>query len=253
MTRAPTIAVNGAPAPADDLERVFRDEYARVISTLVRRFGDLDLAEEAAGEALLSAVRLWPEQGLPPNPGGWLTTTATRRAIDRIRRESTRDHREANAMLLAQEDPAEPVGPVGSVGPVADDRLRLIYICCHPALAPATRVALTLRLVGGLSVPEIAQALLVPETTMAQRLTPRPRSKRRCLAVREEPSDDGYDPPVAGQGAERVERGPRATQGQVGHLQLGRPSLGTQRAVPSTPAGTVTPIGRASKHVRLPV
>ncbi|MGN6722177.1 MAG: RNA polymerase sigma factor [Marmoricola sp.] len=157
------------------VERVFREEYGRVIASLVRRFGDIDIAEEAAGEALVAALENWPEAGVPQNPGGWLTTTATRRAIDKLRREKLRDAKQ-QAALMTQDDTAhEPTGPV------EDDRLRLLFTCCHPALAPEARIALTLRLLGGLTVAEIAQAFLVPETTMAQRIT---RAKKKIAAAK---------------------------------------------------------------------
>jgi RNA polymerase sigma-70 factor (ECF subfamily) len=147
------------------IERIYREEYGRIVASLVRRFGDIDIAEEAAGEALLTAMEKWPVDGVPPNPGGWLTTTAGNRAIDKIRRESHRDAKHQAALMIANDEPHEPTGPV------EDDRLRLIFTCCHPALAPEARVALTLRLLGGLTVAEIARAFLVPETTMAQRIT----------------------------------------------------------------------------------
>jgi RNA polymerase sigma-70 factor, ECF subfamily len=156
------------------VERVFRDEYGRLIASLVRRFGDIDLAEEAAGEALLAALEKWPKTGVPPNPGGWLTSTAGNRAIDRIRRESKRDAKH-QAALMTHDDTAHP-----ATGPVEDDRLRLVFTCCHPALAPEARIALTLRLLGGLTVAEVAQAFLVPETTMAQRIT---RAKKKIAAA----------------------------------------------------------------------
>ena len=152
------------------IERIYREEYGRIVASLVRRFGDIDIAEEAAGEALLAAVEKWPVDGVPPNPGGWLTTTAGNRAIDRIRRESHRDAKHQAAYMIQDDTPHEPTGVV------EDDRLRLIFTCCHPALAPEARVALTLRLLGGLTVAEIAQAFLVPETTMAQRIT---RAKKK--------------------------------------------------------------------------
>jgi RNA polymerase sigma-70 factor (ECF subfamily) len=158
------------------VERVFREEYGRLIASLVRRFGDIDIAEEAAGEALVAALEKWPESGVPPNPGGWLTTAAGNRAIDRIRREKQRDAKhQAAFMYYQQHAPHEPTGPV------EDDRLRLIFTCCHPALAPESQVALTLRLLGGLTVAEIAQAFLVPEATMAQRIT---RAKKKIAAAR---------------------------------------------------------------------
>ncbi|MFB2597494.1 RNA polymerase sigma factor [Herbiconiux sp. P17] len=142
-----------------------------MVATLAKRFGTLDVAEDAAAEAFATAIERWREDGIPPNPGAWLTTTATRKAIDRMRRESTRDakHREAELVYGRVDDAdaaaAEPVGAVD------DGRLRLIFICCHPALAMEARVALTLRMVGGLSVPEIAHAFLVPDATMGARIT----------------------------------------------------------------------------------
>ena len=159
----------------DEIERIYRAEYGRVVASLVRRFGDIDVAEDAAAEALLAAVERWPVDGVPPNPGGWLTTTAGNRAIDRIRRESHRDAKHRAALLVMDDTPHRPTGVV------TDDRLRLVFTCCHPALAPEARVALTLRLLGGLTVAEIAQAFLVPETTMAQRLT---RAKRKIRDAR---------------------------------------------------------------------
>jgi RNA polymerase sigma-70 factor, ECF subfamily len=159
-----------AIAPAA-LERIFREESGRVVATLVRLFGDIDIAEEMAQEAFAVATERWPETGVPPNPGGWLTTTARNRAIDRLRREASRHDRHAQAALLHER--AEPPEPVGDV---SDDRLRLIFTCCHPALAPSAQIALTLRLLGGLETPYIARAFLVPEETMAKRLV---RAKRK--------------------------------------------------------------------------
>jgi len=146
-----------------------------VVAGLTRRFGDLDIAEEAAAEAFETAVQRWPADGVPPNPGAWLTTTANRNAIDRIRREKKRDGKQKEAGLLYDHDPA------ARVGAVDDERLRLIFTCCHPALAMETRVALTLRMVGGLTVPEIARAFLVQEPTMGQRIT---RAKAKIKAAR---------------------------------------------------------------------
>ncbi len=157
-----------------EIDRIYREEYGRVVASLARRFGDLDIAEDAAAEALLIAIERWPSDGIPPNPGGWLTTTAGNRAIDRIRRESLRDTKHKAAMMITDDTPHEPTGPV------EDDRLRLVFTCCHPALAPEARVALTLRLLGGLTVEEIARAFLVPETTMAQRIT---RAKAKIKAA----------------------------------------------------------------------
>lgn len=147
------------------VERIFRAEHGRLIASLVRRFGDIDIAEDAAGEALVAALEKWPEGGVPPNPGAWLTTTAGNRAIDRLRREKLRDAKHQAAVMAHDPSPHEPTGVV------EDDRLRLIFTCCHPALAPEARIALTLRLLGGLTVAEIAAAFLVQETTMAQRIT----------------------------------------------------------------------------------
>ncbi|MBU2695342.1 RNA polymerase sigma factor [Pimelobacter sp. 30-1] len=152
------------------VERIFRDEHGRLIASLVRRFGDIDIAEDAAGEALVAALEKWPVDGVPPNPGAWLTTTAGNRAIDRLRREKLRDGKHQAAAMAYDPTPHEPTGVI------EDDRLRLIFTCCHPALAPEARIALTLRLLGGLTVAEIASAFLVQETTMAQRIT-RAKSK----------------------------------------------------------------------------
>jgi RNA polymerase sigma-70 factor (ECF subfamily) len=155
--------------------RTHREEWARVVASLARRFGDLDIAEEAAAEAFATAVERWPADGVPPNPGAWLTTTASRKAIDRIRREQKRDGKHREAQLVYDDDPPEPAGAID------DERLRLVFTCCHPALAMPTRVALTLRMVGGLTVPEIARAFLVAETTMGQRIT---RAKVKIRAAR---------------------------------------------------------------------
>lgn len=150
--------------PVSVIERVFREEHGRAIAVLVRVFGDIDIAEEAVQDAFTAAVQRWPSAGLPPSPAGWIITTARNRAIDGLRREALRSDRHAQAALLhACDEPAEE-------GPVRDDRLRLIFTCCHPALAMTAQVALTLRLLGGLSTAEIARAFLVPEPTMAQRL-----------------------------------------------------------------------------------
>ncbi len=156
------------------IARAHRDEWGRVVAGLARRFADLDIAEEAAADAFLAAVEHWRAHGIPANPGGWLTTTATRKAIDRIRRESRRDDLHQAASMLLDDTTLEPTGPI------EDDRLRLVFTCCHPALAMEARVALTLRLLGGLTVAEIAQAFLVQETTMAQRIT---RAKTKIKAA----------------------------------------------------------------------
>jgi RNA polymerase sigma-70 factor, ECF subfamily len=150
--------------PASAIEEVFRREYGRAVAVLVGVFGDIDVAEEAVQDAFTAAVQRWPSSGLPPSPAGWIITTARNRAIDRLRREASRQDRHAQAALLhAREEPPEE-------GAVRDDRLRLIFTCCHPALATGAQVALTLRLLGGLTTAEIARAFLVPEPTMAQRL-----------------------------------------------------------------------------------
>ncbi len=156
------------------ITQAHREEWGRVVASLTRRFGDLDIAEEATAEAFVTAVERWPSDGVPPNPGAWLTTTANRKAIDRIRRENKRDDKQKAARLMYDDDPSEPPGTVD------DDRLRLIFTCCHPALALPTRVALTLRMVGGLTVPEIARAFLVQETAMGQRIT---RAKAKIKAA----------------------------------------------------------------------
>ncbi|GLW91119.1 RNA polymerase sigma factor [Actinokineospora globicatena] len=156
--------------------RAHRGEWARVVASLAKRFGDLDVAEEAAAEAFVAAVERWGTDGVPPNPGAWLTTTANRKAIDRIRRESKRDDKQKEALVAHDDDPPEPLGAID------DDRLRLIFTCCHPALAMETRVALTLRMVGGLTVPEIARAFLVQESAMGQRIT-RAKSKIKTARI----------------------------------------------------------------------
>jgi RNA polymerase sigma-70 factor (ECF subfamily) len=147
-----------------EIERVFREEYGRAVAVLVRSFGDIDLAEEAVQDAFAAAVQRWPDSGLPPSPAGWIITTARNRAVDRLRREASRQDRHEEAMLLRDDD--EPI----EEGPVHDERLRLMFTCCHPALSPGARVALTLKLLGGLTTAEIARAFLVSEATMAQRL-----------------------------------------------------------------------------------
>ncbi|MEA2468161.1 MAG: polymerase sigma-70 factor, subfamily [Thermoleophilaceae bacterium] len=165
-----------ATLSASEIERVFREEYGRAVAVLVRVFGDIDIAEEAVQDAFARALERWPSAGLPPSPAGWIITTARNRGIDRLRREASREDRHAQAALLhARDEPVEE-------GPVRDERLRLIFTCCHPALAPAAQVALTLRLLGGLTTADIAHAFLVPEPTMAQRLV-RAKGKIRDAGI----------------------------------------------------------------------
>ncbi|MEV4123015.1 sigma-70 family RNA polymerase sigma factor [Micromonospora sp. NPDC049645] len=157
-----------------DLANIYRAEYGRCVATLARLLGDINLAEEAVQDAFTTALQKW--QTPPPNPGAWIVTTARNRAVDRLRRESTREARHAQALLLHHQDEPQ------EVGPVRDDQLRLIFTCCHPALAPEARTALTLRLLGGLEVPEIARAYLVQEATVAQRIV-RAKKKIRDAAI----------------------------------------------------------------------
>jgi RNA polymerase sigma-70 factor (ECF subfamily) len=170
------------PGPAlADIERVFRAEYGRSVAVLTRVFGDIDMAEDAVQDAFTEAARRWPEAGLPPSPAGWIITTARNRTIDRLRREAARADKHAQAALLHAD-----AGGLGvsadEEGPVSDDRLRLMFTCCHPALATGAQVALTLRLLGGLTTAEIARAFLVPEPTMAQRLV-RAKGKIRDAGI----------------------------------------------------------------------
>ena len=158
------------PAVAtSEIERVFRAEYGRAVAVLVRVCGDIDTAEEVVQDAFVAALERWPLTGVPPSPAGWIITTARNRAVDRFRREASRDARQAASVALLEWGDADGSTLVEE-DVVRDDQLRLIFTCCHPALAPSAQVALTLRLLGGLTTPEIARAFLVPEATMAQRL-----------------------------------------------------------------------------------
>jgi RNA polymerase sigma-70 factor (ECF subfamily) len=166
---------------SEELDAIYRREVGRCTATLIRVLGDIDLAEDAVAEAFAIASERWPVTGVPPNPGGWITTTARNRAIDRLRREALRADRHLAAHRL-HHDVMEPDDTAHLddldtfVDVVPDDQLRLMFLCCHPALGSDAQVALTLRLLGGLEVPEIARAFLVPEATIAQRLV---RAKRK--------------------------------------------------------------------------
>ena len=168
------IEADEAQAAQAAITRAHREEWARVVAALAKRFGSLDIAEDAAAEAFATAVVRWPADGVPPNPGAWLTTIAHRKAIDWVRRENKRDGKQREAQLFHNDDP-EPDDAFG------DDRLRLVFTCCHPALSMEARVALTLRMAGGLTVGEIARAFLVQESTMGQRIT---RAKTKIRAAR---------------------------------------------------------------------
>jgi RNA polymerase sigma-70 factor (ECF subfamily) len=159
-----------------DIARIFRAEYGRAVAVLTRFLGDISLAEEAVQDAFATALERWPRDGIPPAPAGWIITTARHRAIDHLRREATRDERQEAAMrLLERDDEVEEHD-------VRDDQLRLIFTCCHPAIAPDSQLALTLRLIGGLTTAEIARAFLVPEPTMAQRIS-RAKAKIRAAGI----------------------------------------------------------------------
>jgi RNA polymerase sigma-70 factor (ECF subfamily) len=174
--RYPRTDVGVPELATPEIERIYRAEYGRAVAVLIRVFGDIDVAEEAVQDAFTVATERWPSTGLPPSPAGWIITTARNRAIDRLRREVSRGERHVQALALQKmDDPQEPAV-------MQDDQLRLVFTCCHPALAPNAQVALTLRLLGGLSTPEIARAFLVPEPTMAQRLV-RAKAKIRDASI----------------------------------------------------------------------
>ena len=159
-----------------DIARIFRAEYGRAVAVLTRSFGDIDAAEEAVQDAFTAAIERWPKEGPPASPAGWIITTARNRAIDRLRKDSSRHERHEQAVFLQESESSE------EDDPVPDDRLRLIFTCCHPALATSAQVSLTLRLLGGLTTAEIAKSFLVPEVTLAQRLV-RAKGKIRDAGI----------------------------------------------------------------------
>jgi RNA polymerase sigma-70 factor (ECF subfamily) len=174
---APWLSGNPGGAAADPrqaLERVFREEYGRILAGLIGQFRDFDVAEEAMQEAQLTALERWPDDGVPSNPGAWIATAARRKAIDRLRRARRYSEKQVelarDPTVAGSAEELKPSGEEVETPMLADDRLRLIFTCCHPALAPEARIALTLRTLGGLTTPEIARAFLVPEPTLAQRL-----------------------------------------------------------------------------------
>jgi RNA polymerase sigma-70 factor (ECF subfamily) len=175
--------------PSAEIARIFRSEYGRAVAVLVRVFGSIDIAEDAVQDAFTAAVQRWPSAGIPPSPAGWIITTARNRAIDRLRRDAVREDKYAQAALLHSGTghasgvaPGEPLEELAEEAAMRDDTLRLIFTCCHPALGTPARVALTLRLLGGLTTAEIARAFMVPETTMAQRLV-RAKAKIRDARI----------------------------------------------------------------------
>ena len=219
---------------SETITRVHREEWARVVAVLTRRFGDLDIAEEMAAEAFAVAVERWPTDGVPPNPGAWITTTANRRAIDRLRRESRRERQAEAGSDAVRRHPTRAAERLED-RTIEDDRLRLIFICCHPALAMEARIALTLRMVGGLTVSEIARAFLVQEATMGRRIT---RAKAKIKAAKipyRVPSAEDLPARIfwrPGGPLPDLQRGlPR-----LGSLEGGRPQRPHPRGDPADPA-----------------
>ena len=239
---APGVRTGGPPGRVTDVERAFREHHGAVLALLIRHVGDFDLAEEALQDAFAAATATWPRDGVPENPGGWLATTAKRRAIDRIRRGRAQQLRATRLAALQERTRAEDPFP-DEAPPIVDDRLRLIFTCCHPALDPPARVALTLRALGGLTTGEIARAFLVSEPTMGKRIV---RAKRKIA--------DAGIPYRVPSGADLSERLGGVLGGHLPDLQRGlrgdrgrraRPPRAVRRGDPARPAAVRADAGRA--------